>query len=542
MIKLRYIILILGLVGCSKTPENTEPPVEPPVDPNPVDTVFLKNVLENPYPDTSLVLVFNDEFDGTSLNWKYWGSEAYGSNLKNETSRGPENAKVEDGELRLYVKKETNTYGNKTTYWTSAYIYLKEALEPNSYIETRFKPTQCTGVNNAFWTSCRTINGDEYSNRYEIDMVETRKKESDGKGNAHLAWHDWKTYAYGKENGVAADNASGTSFDHTYTAYQKWGLWLGENEFAINLEDNAKGWDGKTGTGTRKNIWYDGDGKLDGGFNPSEDVAQKAYGNYGQSDWTYYGGYTGDQMNLVFANLPWEATWSPLTDDADGTYMAIQYLRIYKPKYTQETVPLQSVVVDSDLLLKSRVTGNVIVSNSTITIDPNSAIDIALNHKYSLKKKQNVYLGLTLKKSGNTSANIILRQENDERIMSFGVNGENRLTLGVNNIINTGNAFPSKDKNLFQNDIEYRMILRITAKENEKDIVSLVSYRPMLMPKKEPFLYYNFDDKGNTSITNGWHLNQRANMKSMLRYITVEGEGKVYLKDIKVGTSYVSVL
>jgi hypothetical protein len=66
----------------------------------------------------------------------------------------------------------------------------------------------------------------------------------------------------------------------------------------------------------------------------------------------------------------------------------------------------------------------------------------------------------------------------------------------------------------------------------------------MLMPKKEPFLYYNFDDKGNTSITNGWHLNQRANMESMLRYITIEGEGenKVHLKDIKVGTSYVSVL
>lgn len=60
-------------------------------------------------------------------------------------------------------------------------------------------------------------------------------------------------------------------------------------------------------------------------------MEREAYGKFGQDDWSYLGGYTGDRMNIVFSNLPWPESWTPLTDAAHGTYMAVDYVRVYRP-------------------------------------------------------------------------------------------------------------------------------------------------------------------------------------------------------------------
>lgn len=80
-------------------------------------------------------LIFSDEFDGKKMNWNIWASENP-DNIKHETSRGPEAVEVRDGELRLNVRKVNRSEKVK---WIAGYVYLKEPLENNVYIECRFR-------------------------------------------------------------------------------------------------------------------------------------------------------------------------------------------------------------------------------------------------------------------------------------------------------------------------------------------------------------------------------------------------------------------
>ena len=84
----------------------------------------------------SWVLVDSDEFEGDTVDWSRWQSEDPRT-IKHATYRGPENALVRDGELRLYVTKQSKN-GSE---WMAASIYLTEPLEYNSYVECRFKST-----------------------------------------------------------------------------------------------------------------------------------------------------------------------------------------------------------------------------------------------------------------------------------------------------------------------------------------------------------------------------------------------------------------
>lgn len=116
---------------------------------------------------TGYRLIFADEFDGRRMNWDLWAADDP-NNIKNETSRGPEAVEVRDGELRLNVRRVNRSEKVK---WIAGYVYLKEPLENNVYIECRFRSGQCSGVNNAFWLACKTPPNTTWCNKYEVDIV-----------------------------------------------------------------------------------------------------------------------------------------------------------------------------------------------------------------------------------------------------------------------------------------------------------------------------------------------------------------------------------
>ena len=79
-------------------------------------------------------LVFEEEFEGNSVDWNLWRNE-YLPGLKHGSYSQPQNAEVKDGELRLYIRKESV---NGST-WTAASIFLAEPIKPYTYIECRLE-------------------------------------------------------------------------------------------------------------------------------------------------------------------------------------------------------------------------------------------------------------------------------------------------------------------------------------------------------------------------------------------------------------------
>lgn len=428
-------------------------------------------------------LIYTDEFNSTSMDWERWAAD-HPNNIKNATSRGPEAIEVRDGELRLNVKKVDRSEKVK---WISGYVYLKQPLENNVYIECRFRSGEASGVNNAFWLACKTPPNDTYRNRYEIDIVEARKDVRNGRGNGHLAWHDWKTYQYALDkNGNKADIAQGIVVEHDFDTYHVWGLWYGENELIYYL-DGKELWRGKTHP-TYTDQYHTGVGKAPV-WNPLEE--QRAYGKYGQQDWSYLGGYNGDKMHIILANIPWHATWSPLVDaEADGSWMAVDYVRIYKPKAMLAPKP------DTDV--------------------QNPQEEVILNNKYSLSADSCIYLSAEITKKPGEELTLTLSDDDGAPVAKVIVDAEGSLLTGITRLVSSKIAASLVQGKKLVNDNEKTLLVcRITphaAKgKYDKDAISVwCAPAAGATGATEPYFYPNVDEQGNTSASQGWHITQKG--------------------------------
>lgn len=480
-------------------------------------------------PPWEMDLIFADEFDGTALNEKAWKSEEYGERgIKNETLRGPSNLEVKDGNLLLHVRKEERSHKGKTGKWTAAFLYSREPVENNVFIESRFRPGAAAGVNNAFWMACITEEGDAVRDKYEIDIVETRKDVNAGPdtGRAHLAWHDWKTFKYvldagGKRNHIA----QGIHAEHSFDAYHTWGLWYGENELIFYL-DGREMWRGRSHE-LYRDQWWTGIGKFTKWFSDEE---QRAYGKYGQEDWSYNGGYTGDRMNIIFSNLPWSEDWTPLSDEADGTTMAVDYVRVFKPKRLLNKTPAQLVTTDGLTALEPG-------KEKKITLDPPLAPDGPWPRYFSLVVKKAKDAGLTLQ-CADAAGTEILRA---------GVDAEQELFAGIQQTASSASAYPIKDapRPLLEEEKEYLLVVRVTpGRPGTLDAVSMSAFELPMKSAREPYFYPNIDPAGNTGAGNGWQINQKGRLAGTIAALTIEnnGPGGISYGAFRSGDSFASVL
>ncbi|MCU6710495.1 S-layer homology domain-containing protein [Paenibacillus sp. J5C_2022] len=131
-------------------------------------TVMLKRLLQTivwsgPHTGAEWELAFQDEFNGSSLDWDVWDSaNGYPSHIL--SSRWKENAVVENGLLKLVTKKEQRGGAD----WTTAHVWVKpEVFEQQyGYWEARYRYAAVPGLNQAFWM-IHTANP-----KFEIDINE----------------------------------------------------------------------------------------------------------------------------------------------------------------------------------------------------------------------------------------------------------------------------------------------------------------------------------------------------------------------------------
>lgn len=456
-------------------------------------------------------IIFRDEFDSTSLDWNTWSSDD-SKYIKNETYRGKENIKVENGELHLNVTNESKN-GSK---WMAASIFMNQVLENNSFVECRFRSTQCTGVNNAFWLANKTSQATMYSNRYEIDMVEARLDDKTKRGNGHIAWHDWKTFNYTMDDkGKKFDIAQGVLIDHSFDEYHTWGLWYGENDIVVYL-DGEPVWNGKKHD-KYTDQWWTGIGKSKS-WNPIEE--KRTYGKFGQDDWSYRAGYNGDKLNVMLSTLPWGEENTPLTDDANGKFMAIDYVRIFRPKALLNNKPIEQF---------ENITKSVLLKNN-----------------YSLAVDTSIYFSMIAEKKSDLPFEVNFVNENGGKVFSLGVDMKDLFITFDDRKSSTKTAYPAIEmKRLFETGNKYLFIGRITAHHGtnsyDRDAVSFSVFDLNSFPvQKEPYFYPNIDAFGNTSLTNEWQINAKGYSESQFKIIQIKGNWN--LSSFKTGYNYFSVL
>jgi len=129
-------------------------------------TVILKRYLETvvwsgPPTTAEWGLTFQDNFKGDSLDWNVWSAQnAYYKHIL--SGRWKENAVVQDGLLKLVVKKEKRGGAE----WTAASVWVKREVfsQKYGYWEARYRYAPHTGLNQSFWN----IEG----GKFELDVNE----------------------------------------------------------------------------------------------------------------------------------------------------------------------------------------------------------------------------------------------------------------------------------------------------------------------------------------------------------------------------------
>jgi hypothetical protein len=478
-----------------------------------------------------LVLVYADEFDGAALDMEAWASAQYASGVDGGVARGPDNAEVRDGKLLLHVHKEKRPSGKGFSDWTAGYVYLREPIENNTFVEARFKPGQASGVNNAFWLTATEGDRDGDSNRYEIDIVETRQDvgASTPTGRAHLAWHDWKTQGYTTHpNGKADHVAQGIHHPHPFDAYQTWGLWYGETEMIFFL-DGQEVWRGQTHS-RYTDQWHTGVGKFKHWF-PNQE--QRAYGRFGQPDWSYLGGYTGDRLNVVFSNKPWAATWSPLTDAAHGTFMSVDHVRIFRPKRLLDTKPETRALVGDALVLGP---------------GEERLVPWAAAQALSVDGRFPRYFSFSARAAAGADLEATLEDAAGTPLLTTGSAGGTDLRLGFADLVRADSAFPAKERRqpLIAVNETATWVLRVTPPPSWTKLwaASVGVFPEGGLPAREPYFYPNIDARGNTSVNNHWHLNAKGippgEAAHAIRFRN-RGTGRIEIRDLRSGANFSSL-
>ena len=288
-------------------------------------------------------MVWNDEFNGVDadLDTK-WNSQngGYASSVIN-CSRWRKNAVVGGGVLKLnYIKEPTS--GTGWSYqWTAASISTKQKFK-YGYFECRYKIAPAAGTNNSFWLINTTANADTTIKKFEIDINEGNYSPSSASTKKQIGTntHNWS------DDWV---NASGTKIHYNAHTSHNPSPWysIATQYHTMGLEWNEK-----------ELIWY-----LDGAV-IRRSANLKGWGqptNCFDSAPVYLSAATG--WGTYFEG--------PLTDAANGTYMEVDYVRVYE----KQPSPVSQSSCANDTIVLTTYAGIPDVTTyrwEVSTIDPNT--------------------------------------------------------------------------------------------------------------------------------------------------------------------------
>ena len=253
-------------------------------------------------------IVWNDEFNGPSINPSNWvfetGGGGWGNNeLEYYTSR-TNNARIENGQLIIEAEKES--YGGSS--YTSARMKTQGKWSwTYGRIEARIKIPRGQGIWPAFWTLGANIGSVGWPTCGEIDIMENIGKTSDQK-NVHGTIH-------GPQSG--GDYNGGAGVTGTYTL-------PGGAALADNFHTYAVEW-------TPNQIkWF---------MDTNQYSTATAAGLPGGATWVF------TQPQFILLNLAVGGNWP---GNPDGTtvfpqQMLVDYVRVY-----EQTPPLQISATQSN--------------------------------------------------------------------------------------------------------------------------------------------------------------------------------------------------
>jgi hypothetical protein len=261
-------------------------------------------------------------------------------------------------------------------------------------------------------------------------------------------------------------------------------------------------------------------------------LEREAYGKFGQDDWSYLGGYTGDRMNIVFSNLPWPESWSPLTDAAHGTYMTVDYVRIYRPARLLTAAPTHALL-----------------TGEPATIGPGSETRVPLDAPVPLATRGEFPSYFSFKATLAAGSELTATfAAGDAQVFGVGGSVTAGLRAGFAREVSTATAFPARRRPepwlVAERELIWigRYTPPLTA--GGRAMVSLCVFEPGQVPEREPFFHANVDAQGNTSVNNDWHLNAKElSAAGEVQWVTLANRGTAPLtvRALNFGPSYRSV-
>lgn len=235
-------------------------------------------------------LAWSDEFDypDAQLDAR-WTSQNSGS-THILSSRWRENAKVDHGTLKLVNKKERRG-GND---WTSGNIWTKEKFQ-YGYFECRYRYAAAAGTNNSFWIMT-TEKPPAGKKSFEIDINEGHYP---NKVNTNIHNHSDSTVVNGKR--THPSSSKGFTFKDS-RSLAGFSATDGAPDFSRDFHTFGLAWT------ARELVFY-----LDGRELRRE---KNTFCDSPAPVW------------LSLAIIPWGGK---ITDAIDGTFMEVDYVRIYQP-------------------------------------------------------------------------------------------------------------------------------------------------------------------------------------------------------------------
>lgn len=189
-----------------------------------INAIFLSQIAHGAPDDSSYKMVWQDEFNGNSLNSKNWGYQTgawNSSGVQNCYKESPNNVAVNNGTLKITARHEPGTTcGGQKRDFTSGFVQTAgKQFWTYGYFEARIKmPGNNASTWPAFWMSPNQATYGSWPRSGEIDIVET--KGSDLKYLAADAHWGEGNERNKRRNRPAKTEVDSTANWHTYAV--KW--------------------------------------------------------------------------------------------------------------------------------------------------------------------------------------------------------------------------------------------------------------------------------------------------------------------------------